>query len=270
MSRESSIWKCVFCDRFYYYDQKSCPCVGWQTNNAHKNVNPESLNEMYEKMFSEPEENKIIKMPSKHDIIELEDKFNKLFEEPKKKNTKTLVVNFFSGPGAGKSTLAAGVFSELKFRGINCELSAEFAKDLTWEERHDTIRDQIYIFGKQFHRLFRLLGKVDVIITDSPILLTPVYDGERRKSLRDLVIEEHRKMWTYNVFIKRNKVFNPRGRNQNEAEARALDNLILDQLDDIGECYEVFLCNPEGRDKIVNKILMWLEHKQETFINTNI
>jgi len=131
----------------------------------------------------------------------------------------TLVVCLYGGPGSGKSTMSAGIFFELKTRGINCELVSEFCKDLTWEERHDTIRDQIYIFGKQFHRLFRLLGKVDVIITDSPILLTPVYDGEHRRSLRNLVVEEHRKMWTYNVFIKRKKTFNPKGRKQNEEDS---------------------------------------------------
>ena len=45
----------------------------------------------------------------------------------------TLVVNFFAGPGAGKSSMAAGLFAELKFRGVNCELATEYAKDKVWE-----------------------------------------------------------------------------------------------------------------------------------------
>ena len=35
---------------------------------------------------------------------------------------KTLFVNLFGGPGTGKSTLCAAVFSELKRRGIDCEM----------------------------------------------------------------------------------------------------------------------------------------------------
>ena len=40
-----------------------------------------------------------------------------------------LVVNLTGAPGAGKSTGAAYVFSQLKMRGINCELVTEYAKD---------------------------------------------------------------------------------------------------------------------------------------------
>ena len=35
---------------------------------------------------------------------------------------KPIVVNLTGAPGAGKSTGAAYIFSELKQRGINCEL----------------------------------------------------------------------------------------------------------------------------------------------------
>jgi hypothetical protein len=41
---------------------------------------------------------------------------------------KTILVNLYAGPGTGKSTMAANVFSELKWMGVNCELALEFAK----------------------------------------------------------------------------------------------------------------------------------------------
>lgn len=170
---------------------------------------------------------------------------------------KSLVVNLFAGPGAGKSTTAAGIFYDLKTRGVSCELVTEFAKDLTWEERHDTFKDQLYIFGKQFHRIFRLLGKVDVIITDSPILLTPVYDGEKRKSLEQLVVEEHHKMWTYNVFLNRKKAFNPKGRIHDEVDAGKLDILIRNMLDKHVGHWSYFTADgtPDGKASIVTAII---------------
>lgn len=46
---------------------------------------------------------------------------------------KCTVINLFGGPSAGKSTLAAGVFYNLKCMGINCELITEYPKDKVWE-----------------------------------------------------------------------------------------------------------------------------------------
>lgn len=171
----------------------------------------------------------------------------------------TLVVNLFAGPGTGKSTMAAGIFHDLKSMDVNCELAAEFAKDLVWEQRHKTFEDQIYLFAKQYHRIFRLLGQVDVVITDCPILLSPVYDVERRLTFQRLVVEEHRKMWTYNVFLKRKKMFNPKGRNHNLEQAVQLDKDILNQLDDLGESYETVDGTTEGKNKIVNQIISLLQ-----------
>lgn len=184
---------------------------------------------------------------------------------PKK---ETLVVNLFAGPGTGKSTTCAGVFFDLKNLQINCEIAPEFAKDLVWEKRNYTFEDQIYLFAKQYHRIFRLLGQVDVVITDCPILLSPVYDKERRPTFEKLVLEEHEKMWTYNVFLKRKKKYNPIGRIHNEAQARDIDRQILDVLDRTNQCYEVFEASKEGKNDIVKKILLFLENKLSSLKNT--
>jgi len=175
----------------------------------------------------------------------------------------TLVVCLYGGPGCGKSTIAAGIFFELKCFGINCEIAPEFCKDLVWEERRKTFTDQIYIFGKQYHRIQRLLGKVSVIITDNPILLTPVYDYEKRPTFEKLVVEEHNKMWTYNAFIERKKAFNPKGRNHNEDEAKLLDCAIADILWKHNVPFETFDGTAEGKDAIVKNILMLLEWKNK-------
>jgi hypothetical protein len=85
---------------------------------------------------------------------------------------KTTIVNLFGGPGTGKSTNAALSFGKLKVRGITAEYISEFAKDLVWEERHHALGYQPYLSAKQIYRIQRVIGKVPVIITDSPILLS--------------------------------------------------------------------------------------------------
>jgi hypothetical protein len=86
-----------------------------------------------------------------------------------------IVVNLFGGPGCGKSTGAAYVFSRLKEAGVNVELVTEFAKDLTWD-KSDALNDQLYMFANQFHRLYRCKRSgVDIVVTDSPLLLSNLY-----------------------------------------------------------------------------------------------
>lgn len=66
-----------------------------------------------------------------------------------------LIVNLFGAPGAGKSTGAAYIFSQLKMLGVNAELVTEFAKDKVWENSVDVLNDQMYVFSKQHHRISR-------------------------------------------------------------------------------------------------------------------
>lgn len=143
---------------------------------------------------------------------------------------KTLVVNFFAGPGAGKSTLTAATFAMLKWRGINCEMSLEYAKDKVWEESLKVLENQFYLFGKQSFRLHRLDGKVDVVITDAPILNSIIYDARGNDDFVKLIRQEHQKYENLNFFVVRQKKYMQEGRLQTEDEAKELDNRIVDML----------------------------------------
>jgi len=139
----------------------------------------------------------------------------------------TLVVNLFGGPGTGKSTTAAGVFSLLKQRGVLAELIQEYAKDKVWELSPNTLRNQIYIFGKQHHRLWRVVGQVDVLVTDSPLLLSLYYGHSLGANFAALVNQEHGKSRNLNIFLNRVKPFEQAGRLQNEKEATEIDRAII-------------------------------------------
>ena len=62
-----------------------------------------------------------------------------------------LIINLFGAPGAGKSTGAAYVFSQLKAAGVNAELVTEFAKDKVWERNKGRFRESgIYLWQAVF------------------------------------------------------------------------------------------------------------------------
>ena len=169
-----------------------------------------------------------------------------------------IVVNLYGGPGSGKSTTAAGIFSELKMLGLNTELVTEYAKDKVWEKHEAILDNQIYVFAKQYHRLFRLTGQVDVIVTDSPILLSTIYNKDRTtlgRSLDNLVIEAYHTFNNVNYFLNRTKKYNPKGRLQTEDEAKELDTQINSMLDRLNVPYDIHKGANEGKQPIIDGIL---------------
>lgn len=146
------------------------------------------------------------------------------------KKKTTLVINLFAGPGSGKSTLCALLFAKLKIKGIDCEMSLEYAKDIVWEESLKKLEHQIYIFGKQLHRLQRLDGKLEVVITDAPLLHSSIYCPEDNHDFKKLILSEHKKFKNVNYYINRRKDYNPNGRTQTLKQAKLIDKKILNYL----------------------------------------
>ena len=149
---------------------------------------------------------------------------------------KTCIISMFGAPGAGKSTLASYCFAKLKMMGINCELVTEFAKDKVWEKNNEALSNQIYIFAKQYYRITRCVGKVDVIITDSPLFLSPFYnkDPDIDEPLKELVAKIVAKYDNLNYFLRRVKKYNPIGRLQTEAESNEYGIHIKDMMKSFG------------------------------------
>ena len=144
---------------------------------------------------------------------------------------KTIVVNLIAGPCSGKSTIAAGLFHKLKQQGIEAEMSLEFAKDKVYEESFKTMDDQIYIFGKQFHRLWRLNGKCQVVICDSPLPISIFYNKEKSDYFNDFVVEQYNRFNNKMYFIERRDTFQQNGRIQNLEESKEIDKSLIKILD---------------------------------------
>jgi nicotinamide riboside kinase len=148
----------------------------------------------------------------------------------------TVIVNFYGGPSAGKSTMAAQLFGHMKAKRMNVEYVMEFAKDLTWKQSN-SIDDQLYITGNQHHALYTLLGQVDYIVTDSPILLALHYMKEGWSKLPSrgllmidferLVLDLYYQYSNINFYVERgDRQFIQAGRNQNEEQSKQIDDHV--------------------------------------------
>jgi hypothetical protein len=171
--------------------------------------------------------------------------------------TKQKTIQLFAGPGSGKSTGAAYIFARLKMLGVNCELVSEYAKDKVWEGTKAVFENQLYITGKQSYRMSRLRGKVEVIITDSPILMAQIYAKgfPYEKAWCEVLKTVHAEYNNFNVFVHRVKPYNPYGRFQTEKDAIKLDKQIqkLIELSLEGTGGSLHFCNGDinGYEKIV-------------------
>jgi molybdopterin-guanine dinucleotide biosynthesis protein len=168
---------------------------------------------------------------------------------------KTLIINFYGGPGSGKSTTAARIFSELKDKGYNVELVTEYAKDLTWQKSFHVLGNQVYIFAKQQHRIWRLDGMVDMIITDSPLLNSLVY-GDTTETFKSLVIEEYWKRPTFDIYLNRVKEYNPAGRSQKLEEAIEIDRITTRRVEEIKEFDLMVDGEKASTEKIMDAVLI--------------
>jgi hypothetical protein len=166
----------------------------------------------------------------------------------------TLVVNLFAGPGAGKSTGAAYIFSKLKMKGFDCEYVSEFAKDKVWEKNDEVFKSQFYITGKQIFKIKRCYGKVDIIVTDSPIAIGAQYLKEDEQKLGPAILEEFNKYNNLNFFINRVKGYNPNGRHQTLEEAVAIDGSVREWLVDNEIPFESMDGNEFGYNQAVTII----------------
>jgi hypothetical protein len=172
------------------------------------------------------------------------------------------VICLYGGPGTGKSTTAAHIFALLKQAGVNAELVCEYVKEWAWEGRHMLDGDQYYFLVKQSRRERIRFKDVDVMVTDSPVWLSAVYEQEHEDPpyIAQLLIGKHvgiakkHGVEHKHVFLNRVKGFNPKGRFQTEDEARGLDDKIKKYLGDQGMPFIEVVADKDAADKVIKEL----------------
>jgi len=154
----------------------------------------------------------------------------------------SLIINFFGGPGIGKSTQASGLFTKMKKNQMNVEQTYEFPKLMAWEENYSAVKDQFYITANQHRNITRLYNKVDYIIVDSPIILGLIYKERYNtkpeypsmfydETFDEFIIKLFKNYNSLNVLLVRDDItYDNIGRLQNLEESKLIDEDIKQQL----------------------------------------
>lgn len=154
----------------------------------------------------------------------------------------TTLINLWGGPGSGKSTTAAGVFAELKQRGISCELITEWVKTWAWRGEKIGPFDDVYITAKQLRRESACYGRVDYIITDAPLGLGAVFESIYKpgSSMMHALCGELRArqlragLRIMDLLIQRTNPYVQAGRWEDEEKARQVDDACAAYLAPFG------------------------------------
>ncbi len=194
-----------------------------------------------------------------------ENRYLKEFAEQHKKamaslqeTKKTVVINAFAGAGAGKTTACHMIVAELKKRGYVAEYVSEYAKDLVWDNKLEVLDGKEYnqfeILKAQLHRMDNKMGKVDFLVTDSPVLLNQIYNKEFTDYYKEMLVSIHSDYRNFNFFINRNpQEFQQEGRIHNLAESMDKDQEIKNMLSEYGLEYQEY--THETIEDVVEKIV---------------
>lgn len=192
---------------------------------------------------------------------------SKLLNKIESKERVTIVVNAFGGPGAGKSTASLGIAEELKKLGYVAEYIPEYAKELVWDEAWDMLdgseEHQFLILQEQLKRIDRLIGKVDFVITDAPILLNQIYHKDITVEYEQMLQQLYGQYDNFNFIVQRSsEKFENVGRIHDFNESISKDNEIKNMLDRYNLYYGTY--NHDSVNKVItNAIKTYIKRSAE-------
>lgn len=173
-------------------------------------------------------------------------------------------IGLLGGPGCGKSTQAAHLFATLRAEGKIIEQVQELAREAINRNLlpHDGGWPQLFLHDEQRKREDSLPPEVQVLVTDSPLLLGYVYALQYAKLPQDrLLLQvmyerflEALERYSFLFLLEREKPYMlDSTRRQDERSARAID-LLIQRLLAIHNCpYTVLVGSIEERTKTIRE-----------------
>lgn len=174
-----------------------------------------------------------------------------------------VVINYFGGPGVGKSVAMAKTFTDLKVRGYNVEMLSEVAKQFIYEDRMNAVKDDYYLVARVNYLLNCISNQVDIVVMDGSILNTNIYskwNGKYSEDFGKVVTSLFYEYDNISIYLTRDTEFKSgEGRIHSEEESKTLDKLIKEELQLREVDYKVF--SPIEYNDILKYILSELNRR---------
>jgi adenylate kinase family enzyme len=182
---------------------------------------------------------------------------------------KKIVINLLSGPGSGKTTLAAKFFFELKMKCLNIEYVQEYVKQLVWLKEYELINNQYFISTKQYELTKNISNGTEFVITDGSLLNGLIYNKINKDNVsninktEDFIWEKYKEFENVNFFIKRleSAKYEKEGRLESEESAKYIDLLYMELLKKHNIPYYVLDLNKYSIDELTKYFLDTFENE---------
>jgi len=142
-------------------------------------------------------------------------------------------------------------------------MAREVAKDMIMEGSEHLLENQQMVYSEQQRILYNLNKRVDVVVTDAPILNSLIYDkiaGGTDIDFHRTIINEFDRYENRNYILNRVYTYEQAGRYQDEAGAKEVDKVVLATVKANGNHdYKSMDAWPENADVIVRDILKELK-----------
>lgn len=132
-------------------------------------------------------------------------------------------INFYGPSGVGKSSIAAKIFASLKELKYDVEQVQEYIKAWAHEGKKPVSFDQLYIFAKQLHSEDVLLRNVELLVSDSPLMLNAAYShfyhSFAAQNILTVAQEFDEQFESINFFLTRTVPFVAKGRYEQQEQS---------------------------------------------------